>query len=239
MPDFSQRSSEIEIMDDLSCAGQVLDQTLLELEIINKWLGGNRITIDAIAEMIESDTKVKEVTIVDLGCGGGDMLRIIDAWAKKKKLKMKLIGVDANPYAISFAKKNLNEYPHIQFQTMDIFSKDFQTLKFDIVVGTLFYHHFTNDQLIYFFKRLKDNVKIGFIINDIHRHWLAYYSIKLLTRAFSKSAMVKYDAPVSVLRAFKKNELIQILKSANITTFTVNWQWAFRWKVIAKMNGTN
>jgi len=237
MPEFSKRSGEIEIMDDLNCTGEVLDQTLLELEIINKWLGGNSITIHAVSELLKSNTNSQEITIADLGCGGGGILRIIDAWGKKRKLKMKLIGIDANPYIISFAKNNLTDYPHIQFETANILGQDFRHQKFDIVIGTLFYHHFTNEQLINFFKHLKDNVRIGFIINDIHRHWLAYYSIKFLTHVFSKSAMVKYDAPLSVLRAFKKKELMQMLKAAHIENFTIQWRWAFRWQVIARIVG--
>lgn len=232
MPEFAQRSGEIEIMDDLNCTGQVLDQTLRELEIINKWLGGNRITIDAISELLKFCDKTKEITIVDLGCGGGDMLRIVDGWAKKKKLKIKLIGLDANPYIIEFAKKNLEDYPHIEFRTMNIFSKDFQNEKFDVILGTLFYHHFTNEQLVEFFDQLKNNVKVGFVINDIHRHWLAYYSIRFLTQLFSRSEMVKYDAPLSVLRAFKKSELVKILQAAHVQKFTIGWRWAFRWQVI-------
>jgi 2-polyprenyl-3-methyl-5-hydroxy-6-metoxy-1,4-benzoquinol methylase len=235
MPDFSTRSSEAEIMDDLNCTGYVLERTLRELEIINKWLGGNRITIDALEQLLESYPKDREITIVDLGCGGGDMLRIIDSWGKNKKFRLILTGIDANPNIVAFAKQNLAPYPHIQFQTLNIFSEEFRSQKYDIVIGTLFYHHFSNDQLIQFFRQLKKQVAIGFIINDIHRHWFAYYSIKLLTQSFSKSSMVKYDAPLSVLRAFKGRELRKMLERTAAENFTIRWKWAFRWQVIAKM----
>jgi 2-polyprenyl-3-methyl-5-hydroxy-6-metoxy-1,4-benzoquinol methylase len=221
-------------MDDLSCTGRVLDRTLIELEVINKWLGGNQVTIDAVAQLLKFWKKEKEVTIADLGCGGGDMLRIIDDWAKKENFKVKLVGIDANPHIIEFARKNLTGYPHIELRTMNIFSRDFEREKFDIVLGTLFYHHFTNEELIKFFGLLKQHAKLGFAINDIHRHWLAYYSIKFLTSAFSKSDMVKYDAPLSVLRSFKRRELTEILQAADINKFVVAWRWAFRWQVIAK-----
>ena len=82
MPDFSIRSAEVEIMDDLNCSGHVLNRTLRELEIINKWLGGNRITIKSLEQLLPKNNR--EITIVDLGCGGGDMLRLIDLWGKNK-----------------------------------------------------------------------------------------------------------------------------------------------------------
>jgi 2-polyprenyl-3-methyl-5-hydroxy-6-metoxy-1,4-benzoquinol methylase len=232
MPDFSIRSTEVEIMDDLNCSGHVLDRTLRELEIINKWLGGNRITIKSLEQLLPKNSR--EITIADLGCGGGDMLRMIDSWGKNRNLKLNLIGIDANPNIVAFAKRNLVAYPHIQFRTLDIFSEEFQKQQYDVVIGTLFYHHFSSDQLVQFFKKLKQQVTIGFIINDIHRHWLAYYSIKLLTQAFSKSPMVKYDAPLSVLRAFRRSELRKLLDATAIENFTIRWKWAFRWQVIAK-----
>jgi len=235
MLDFSNRSVEIEIMDDLNCTGDVLYQTLRELEVINKWLGGNSITLDAIEKLLASHSNAGEVSIADLGCGGEDMLRLIDAWGKEKNLKMNLIGIDANPNIIEFAKRNQKDYPHIRFQTCNIFSEEFRNQKYDVVIGTLFYHHFSHEQLVHFFKQLKRQVAIGFIINDIHRHWLAYYSIKALTRAFSKSSMVKYDAPLSVLRAFKKQELLKIMDESFAENFSIRWKWAFRWQVIAKL----
>lgn len=232
MPNFKVRSTEIEIMDDLLCAGDVVHQTLRELEFINKWLGGNAVTITALDQLLKDCPAHEKVTIVDLGCGGGDMLRIIQRWAEEKGIPVKLIGVDANPHIITFARKNQLHLPEIEFLALDIFSEEFKNIRFDVALGTLFYHHFNNDQLSAFFKNLQNQAKKGIVINDIHRHPLAYYSIKWLTAMFSGSSMVRFDAPLSVLRAFKKAELTAILKNAGIKDFTLRWKWAFRWQVI-------
>lgn len=232
MPDFSKRSEGIEIMDDLNCSGEVVDQTLRELEVINTWLGGNQVTINGIAKLFKHIYPSKEITIIDVGCGGGDMLRLIDRWAKKKNKKVKLIGIDANATIIAFAKENLKDLSHIELKTIDIFSEEFQSLKCDIVIGTLFFHHFSQQQLCSFFNKLREQVGVGMVINDIHRHPLAYHSIKMLTSLFSKSAMVKFDAPLSVLRAFTNSELKEILSSAGIQDYTIQWKWAFRWQVV-------
>ena len=238
MPDFSVRSTEIEVMDDLNCTGNVLGQTLRELEIINRWLGGNAITINALDRLLEKQRPLTEITIADLGCGGGEMLRIIAAWGKKRNLKLKLVGIDANPNVIAFAKTNLSDLPDIKLQTLNIFSEEFRRQHYDIVIGTLFFHHFSNEQLVAFFRSLKEHVTLGLIINDIHRHWLAYYSIKVLTRLFSKSSMVKYDAPLSVLRAFRNDELTEILRAGSFSDFKIWWKWAFRWQAIAKADNS-
>ncbi|HEY3402018.1 MAG TPA: methyltransferase domain-containing protein [Ohtaekwangia sp.] len=232
MPDFSARSVLPEIMDDLECRGEVVDQTLRELEFINAWLGGNDVTVSGVKKMVKGISSSRTITLVDLGCGGGDMLRILYHWAKRNGVTLRLIGIDANPHIIDFARNNIKDIPEIEFYTMDIFSEEFRQQKFDIVTGTLFYHHFTQQQLSSFFHQLKSQARIGIVINDIHRHPLAYYSIRILTQLFSKSSMVKYDAPLSVLRAFSRAEVKSILAAAAIEKFSLRWRWAFRWQVL-------
>jgi 2-polyprenyl-3-methyl-5-hydroxy-6-metoxy-1,4-benzoquinol methylase len=236
MPDFSTRSTDAEIMDDLDYAGGLMDKTLRELEIINKWLGGNAVTFSALSQLLKNVDHDETVRLADLGCGRGDMLALVDAWASKRGLRTELTGIDANPYIIRAAEHQLKNYPYIRLLAQNIFSPAFREQKFDVVIGTLFYHHFTQEQLTLFFAQLKDQCTRGFIINDIHRHPLAYYSIKWLTQLFSRSSMVQFDAPLSVLRAFKKEELLQCLEQAGIKKYSIRWKWAFRWQVVVWTN---
>src|SRR5688572_19275252 len=117
MPDFSNRSQQIEIMDDLNCAGNVVDQTLRELEIINKLLGGNKVTINGINKLIKNQNKANSISIADLGCGGGDIIKLIYAWGKKNKLSLNLTGIDANPNIIAFARLNSISHHEINYET--------------------------------------------------------------------------------------------------------------------------
>lgn len=230
MPDFSQRSEEIELMDDLESSGKVIELTLRELETINKWLGGNFVTINGISQLIKSQKG--KISIADLGCGGGDMLKLIAKWGRKIKAEFELIGVDANPNIIEFAKQNCKDYPEISFECANILDERFQEKSFDIVTSTLFTHHFSNKELKELLLSSKSQSKIGVVINDLHRHWFAYYSIKWLTQLFSKSEMVKNDASVSVMRSFKKKDLVNLLKEAGITNYSLKWMWAFRWQLV-------
>lgn len=235
MPSFAHRSAEPEIMDDLQYAGGMMDQTLRELEVINRWLGGNAVTLNALDVLVRADPP-SSLDIADLGCGRGDMIRHIQRWAQRRGMAVGLTGIDANPYIINAARRNLGSTP-AKLESINILSTEFQKLQFDVVIGTLFYHHFTDEQLIAFFSKLRLQCRKGFIINDIHRHPLAYYSIKLLTTLFSRSSMVKYDAPLSVLRAFKRRELEKILRDAGCNNYRMTWRWAFRWQVCVKTGG--
>ncbi|HNP19561.1 MAG TPA: methyltransferase domain-containing protein [Fulvivirga sp.] len=232
MPNFNQRSYEPELMDDFEITGQVIDQTLRELDTINKLLGGNYVTINGLEKLIKNNQQ--ELIIADIGCGSGDMLKLIANWGKKRNIKLKLIGIDANPYIIEFAKNNCKAFPEISFIATNIFDDDFIKMKFDVIIATLFTHHFTEKALITLLNNAKEQCNLGIVINDLHRHWFAYYSIKFLTGWFSKSEMVKNDAAVSVMRSFKRKELIKILSASTFTNYTLRWMWAFRWQLVIR-----
>ncbi|WP_431211923.1 hypothetical protein ACQ86N_40085 [Puia sp. P3] len=83
------------------------------------------------------------------------------------------------------------------------------------------------------------NAGTGWFINDLHRHPLAWGSIRLLTRLFSGSYLVKNDAPLSVLRGFSRSEWQRILQAAGIGGYTLRWKWAFRWLVVRKKGPHN
>lgn len=231
MTSFKERSQEIEIMDNLVCDGEVVHQTLRELEIINRLLGGNYVTIGGIKKLLSNRVNT-EISIADLGCGGGDILKLISTWAEQNNHKVLLTGIDANPHIIEFAKAHSKEFLNIQYSAINVFSDSFKYQRFDIVVATLFTHHFSDLELVQLIRTIRRQTNIGIVINDIHRHWFAYHAIRLLTKFFSKSAMVKYDAPLSVLRAFKRSELISVLVQAGVEKYSLKWKWAFRWQLI-------
>jgi len=228
--DLSYRSEEEEIMDDLSDDSPSLFRALKELDIINHWLGGNAITLNAVKGIFGKDRQ-KSWQIADLGCGSGEILLKIAKWCRTQNIKVELHGFDANPNVISYAREHCKDYPEIIFHTENIFSEKFRNRKFDLICCTLFLHHFSQKDLVSLLTQFKkQSVKV--IINDLHRHYFAYYSIKWITRFFSKSPMVQNDACLSVWRAFTKNDWEEILRLAKIQNYELGWRWAFRWKLI-------
>ncbi len=230
---LTTRSYEPELMDDLDSSGKVITQTLQELNTVNKLLGGNQVSIEGLGELL-ANYKGQEITLADLGCGGGDILILMAKWARKKGIELKLIGIDANPNIVAYAQQNCAAYPEISFRVVNIFSSDFQQQQFDIIHSSLFTHHFTDEELTQLFTQFKKQVRIGVLHNDLHRHWFAYYAIKLLTQFLSKSEMVRHDAALSVARAFTKEELKKLLLRSGYGGATIAWRWAFRWKIVWK-----
>ncbi len=232
---LTSRSDQLEIMDDFECHGQVVDQTLRELHKINTYLGGNQISIHAVSRLV-TEKPQENYSIVDLGCGGGDTLKLFAQWGRKNNTSLDLMGIDANPYITDYAKNNCSDYSNIGFAAEDIFSEDFKKRRFDIAHCSLFLHHFSDDEIANLFKQLLDQVNIGIVINDLHRHPISYYFTKWLLTAWSNSKMVKYDSVVSVAKSFKRKELESYLQKAGIKNYSLKWKWAFRWELVIKKN---
>ena len=226
------RTDKEELMDDFSIGGDLLRDTLDKLENINRWLGGNLMTVKALKKVLKNHPKEQELTIADIGCGHGDILRDVAKFGRKNGYKMKLIGMDANPTAIAYANELSTEFPELSFKTEDIFSEAFKNRKFDVVLATLFLHHFKEAQLVSFLGNTLKQTKIGIVVNDLHRHKLAYYLFMLLS-VFIKNNMIIEDGLTSVLRGFKRNELMHISNKLKVKS-QISWKWAFRFQWILK-----
>ena len=231
MPDFSKRSYQKELLDRDDIPFEDIKQNMQELDFINTYLGGHSITIHGLQALLKAPVAHRQhITICEIGCGGGDNLRVIRNWCKKKNIPVKLIGIDINPHCIDYARSR-KENEQIEFITSDYLHATFHQTP-HLIFSSLFCHHFTNDELQIQLNWMKAHTQTGFFINDLHRHPLAYYSIRLLSSIFSKSYLVKNDAPLSVLRGFTKRELTAITKQLSIINCQLKWRWAFRWLLI-------
>ncbi len=230
--DTSYRSNKMEIMDDFNIRGIVHRDTLDKIELVNRLLGGNKVTIAGLKKLLKNQPKDKMIRIIDLGCGNGDILRDIAMLGRKNNYSFNLIGIDANASAIEYARELSETYPEINFKKINIFSDDFKKQSYDIVLCTLFLHHFSNDELIQILRSTIKSASIGIVVNDLHRNKLAYYLFKFIGY-FTKNKVVIEDGLISILRAFKRKDLVKISNQIN-GKFSIQWKWAFRYLWILK-----
>ena len=232
---FSTRSYQKELLDRDDIPFADIKQNMQELDFINAKLGGHKITLHGVKTIIKKmknkNRMNEKLSILEIGCGGGDNLRVIKNYCEKKNIAVRLSGVDINPHCIEFARLR-TENEGIEFISSDYkLAKPFP--KPDIIFNSLFCHHFTDKEMIEILSWMKEHSRVGFFINDLHRHPFAYYSIKWLTKLFSKSYLVKNDAPLSVLRGFKRKELEMFNVQCLIFNAQLKWKWAFRWLLIS------
>ncbi|OON67827.1 methyltransferase domain-containing protein [Hymenobacter sp. CRA2] len=232
MPNFASRSAEAELMDDLTLASEALRQNLDELEVINTRLGGYGVITHALAGLQPQFAPERPVQIVDVGSGGGDTLRHVARWARSRGLPVALIGVDANAFMVEYAAGRSAQYPEIHYVQQNIFAPDFAALRPDIIMCSLFCHHFDDEQLTQMLRQWQQQARVAVVINDLHRHPLAYHSIRWLTRLLGGSYLVQNDAPLSVLRGFQRHDWQRLLSRAGVQNYQLRWRWAFRWQLI-------
>ncbi len=228
---FLLRSNEKEFLDESIIATKDLHRTLVELDIINTYLGGYNASLRGLKDILKAKNTIR--TILDIGFGGGNSIKQFSKFAESKKLDLFFYGVDLKDDCINYAEENL---AHIK--NKKLICDDYRNIapelleQIDIIHCSLFLHHLTDEEIVSLFKFGKAHNCI-ILANDLHRNWLAYYSIKYLTALFSKSWLVKNDACLSVKRAFRKDELESMLQQAGYKNYSVKWSWAFRYIITA------
>ncbi len=228
---FRFRSHEKEYLDNSNIVREDLFQNLLELDVINRKLGGYNASLKGLKSILKTNKNIN--TVLDIGFGGGDSIKQLSKFSDKKKANLFFYGVDLKNDCLQYAENNL-----LLIDNKKLICDDYRNIseellqKTDVIHCSLFLHHLTDEEIVDLFKFAKSNYCI-LLVNDLHRNWVAYYSIKFITALFSKSYLVKNDAPLSVKRGFKKKELILLLEKSGFTDYCVKWYWAFRYMIIA------
>jgi 2-polyprenyl-3-methyl-5-hydroxy-6-metoxy-1,4-benzoquinol methylase len=223
------RSYKKELLDEDDIPFEDIRRNMQELNTINTWLGGHNITLSGFKKLLG---KKRSIHVCEIGCGDGNNLYQLYKWCEKSNVQFSSTGIDIKPECIETAKEDYN------IENANWIVQDYKMVEFaakpDIIFSSLFCHHFKDEELINQLQWMKENATSGFFINDLQRNWFAYYSIKIITKFFSSSYLVKNDAPLSVARGFYKNEWIALLTEAGLQDFTVEWKWAFRYLILFK-----
>ena len=236
--DFRQRSAQRELLDEPNIPFEHVKQNMRELEVINRYLGGHRIAVKGLKRLIHHQpyhktghTADAPLHIVEIGSGGGDNLKALAAYCKKQNIQATFTGIDFKEECVQYARQNCARFANIRFVCSDYAKAGFETPP-DVLFSSLFCHHFSNEELVEMLQWMHAHSRRGFFINDLHRHRLAYLSIYALTRLFSRSHLVKHDAPVSVLRGFTRANWQALLHRAGLRECVVAWEWAFRFLLV-------
>ncbi len=229
---FKSRSFEKELLDQDDIPFEDIKVTLNELHIVNSLLGGYATTRKGLRELLSGHHANHSILkIADIGCGGGDSLMKMADWCKTRGINAELIGIDIKKECISYAERKASDYPNLRFITSDY---RLVNESFDIIHSSMFTHHLDDEQLNHYLSWARKNSSIGIIVNDIHRHPLAYYAIKYITRIVSRSYLVKNDACLSVLRSFKKKEWEEHSRKSGWGRSDTFWNWAFRYTTVLR-----
>jgi 2-polyprenyl-3-methyl-5-hydroxy-6-metoxy-1,4-benzoquinol methylase len=206
---FSERSNQAELMDGSDYTINELVENLADLRRVNSRLGGGKALTGHLFPMIDNAGR-NHLRILDIGTGSADIPQKIVEWARARGIKIDFVVLDLNEIVVREARLQTTGYPEISVVRSDANNLPFDDCSFDFVLASLFLHHFENQQAASLIRDFYRVARRTFIINDLRRHPIAYYSIKLMTRIFTRNRLVRNDASLSVLRGFTERDIEEI-----------------------------
>lgn len=228
---MSARATQSEQLDDLSLSGQTLERTLRELATINRWFGNYRCIRNGIKKFLRKNP-VQLLTIVDLGCGGGDTLIMLAAWLNRQNIQAQLIGIDGNQHSLDYATAQSTGFGNITWQQEDILSDKFLVPPCDLVISTHFLYHMEDEVLIDFMCRQQPNIKSGWVVSELTRAPFAILGFQILSRIIGFSKLTREDGILAVKRALTQKEWQSLLSSSDHDEFQVSRTWIFRLQLL-------
>lgn len=218
--DLSQRAELVELMDQ-PCTYEELRACLHDIARVNRLTFADRPTISWIKELVATRPASNEpLRVVDVGCGYGDALRQIDAWAVRRGIPVMLTGIDKNPDAIRAAREASSPTQRVEWIVGDALS-DSTMGDIDVVISSLLTHHLTNPQILHFLRWMEERAHRGWFINDLHRKAIPYHVFRLWARFTDWHAFVKHDGPVSIRRSFLAEDWQNLCAAAGFAAETV------------------
>lgn len=213
--DFSRRVSPRELPElmDGDCSYEDFRDCLRSLEKVNRWLLGYRPTLAWLKRLPQGLRG--PVHIVDVGSGGGDLLRQIASWARRRGIAVQLTGIDLNPYAARAAAESTPNELGITWLTGD--AMVYRPEKpIDIVVSSLMAHHLEDEEIVALLRWMEATVKVGWFINDLERSERSSRMFGRMARVVGWHRFVRHDGPVSFRRAFREEDWVRLLAAAKV-----------------------
>jgi len=222
-----KRSMQAELLDGHEFSREELFRNLKELRLVNQFLGGHANSVSVMKTCLDAGFIPEKV--IDIGCGGGDSLEVLQKKFSARLPGTSWTGCDLNALCLEYARKN-HPGEGIQYE-----EKDFRAIQTadDVPVlfhASLFFHHFTEEDIVAFLRFVRAS-GAALIINDLQRHPLAWYGIKIIASFPGISRLFRNDAPLSVKRGFLRSEWESILDKAGYKQRKIQWAWAFRYLI--------
>jgi SAM-dependent methyltransferase len=234
--DLSQRCHDPELMDDTGITGPQVGRALREIGAVNRLLGGASTSLAGLKPFLNG--RRERVRLLDVGTGGADIPVAIARWCRRRRIPIQIVAVDLGRDACRFARALTRDYPEIEICQADVLALPHPPRSFHLAHCAMFLHHFTQNEIARILRGLAGLVREGIVVNDLHRHAFAYHSIRILTRLFSQSRLVRYDAPLSVRRGFRAADLEDLQTRCKFPGFRYRWQWAFRYLCAVTVDAT-
>jgi ubiquinone/menaquinone biosynthesis C-methylase UbiE len=233
---FRQRSYELENLDKGTYTPEEYESCIVELQLVNKWLGDARALRNSLLKDIDREG-LRSFSVLDVGAGSGELLRVAAQWARETNRSAKLVGLELNERSAQAILEGSHEYAQIFSLRADAFHLPFQDDQFEYVICSLFTHHFRDPQIVELLRELSRVARRRMFVIDLHRNPVAYYFYTTVARLFLHNRVIREDGALSILRSFKPGELESLARQAGLRSVTVEEHFPSRLVLSAEPNG--
>lgn len=226
---FKTRSEKLELIDTGDYTEAEYEGCLCELRRINRWLGDrSALENSLLKEIVRQNFGAEKISVLDIGAGSGEFLRIIGAFARRRNLRISSIGLELNARSALSILEESKDYPEISALRADALKLPFADNSFDYTICSLFTHHFKNPQIIEILREMKRVSRRKIFVIDLHRHPVAYYFYTTIGKIFLHNRLIRHDGALSILRSFKPRELADLASNAGFQKFGVKRSFPYR-----------
>ncbi len=221
--DFSVRSDRAEAMDDPGLDEQTYRRCLADLAALNKFTLTHRPVLRWLAGAVGPNASF---SVLDVACGYGDLLRAIADQAARRGLQAQLAGIDLNPRSAAAARAATPAAMRIDYVLSDVFAYAPQPPP-DFIVTSQFFHHLSDSDIVRLLQWFEKTAGKGWMITDLHRHFLPYYGFRFLAAAMRWHRIVQDDGTISIARGFRRRDWERLLQQAGVQA-KLRWRFPFR-----------
>lgn len=229
MPDFAVRATTDELMDGDDVSQAEFAACMRDLATVNTLTLARRPTLAFVAAALRAAPD-RELTILDVGFGAGDMLRSVAQLCDRRGRAVRLVGIDLNPRSAPVARAATPAGMVVQWVTGDAYEWS-EHKRIDLIISSLVTHHMRDADVVRFLRWMEATARVGWLVNDLHRHPLAYHGFRALSAAMRWHPFVRHDGPLSVARAFTRADWQALLPQADVREAQIAWWLPFRYCV--------
>ena len=224
---FKRRSYELEYIDTGSYTAAEYEDCIGELQLVNRWMGDAHTLKSTLLKEIAS-AGLKEFSVLDVGAGSGELLRVTATWAHETGRNMRGVGLELNERSASAILEESREFPEITSVRGTALALPFANADFDYVICSLFTHHFAEEQVIQILREMSRVARRRIIVIDLHRHPMAYFLYTTLGKLVLKNRLLRHDGALSIRRSFKAEELFELAKRAGLRNVGISRHFPYR-----------
>jgi len=233
---FKQRSHRLEHIDTGNYTAAEYEDCISELQFVNRWMGDAHSLKATLLREIESQS-LTSFSILDIGAGSGELLRVAATWARQTNRRLRAVGLELNERMAESILEESGRFDEIGSVRGDALTLPFADAEFDYVMCSLFTHHLLDEQVVQVLREMSRVAKRRIFVIDLHRHPVAYLLYTTLGKIVLHNRLLRHDGALSILRSFKSDEMLELAQRAGLRDISVERHFPYRLVLSASASG--